>query len=173
MRPDVREAARRVWPYLLRVAKEVLRDAEGDAPAIFESVIESVSLYLNENNSPPHDPGGLLTVAFRHELYRKKKKEKKVVNISDIADLRHWLGSDDPASELDQRILFEEVVARLRAENQGIMRLRIAGYGWNEIAAMLRVPSSTIRSDFWRDVRRAYAEILGSAAEKQEPNEER
>lgn len=174
LRSDVREAAKRIWPRLLHLAKEVLRDPETEARTILEKVVDTISAYLDVRKIPLHDPGGLLTAAFKRELYRLSGEEKKLVNIGDSAELADWLRSSDPASEADQRILFEEIVRILKPRNQAILRLRMAGYEWGEIAkmALFKMNPSTIRNDFWRDVRRAYTEILGPHADLDDPEDE-
>jgi len=161
LRSDVREAAKRVWPRLLDLARRALRDPEAEALNILEDVVDTISAYLDAKNVPLHDPGGLLTTAFKRELYRRSREDKKVVNIGDSAELADWLSSSDPASEADQRIFFEEIVQFLKPRNRAILRLRTAGYEWDEIAQMFNMNASTLRNDFWRDVRHSYTEIVG------------
>lgn len=174
LRSDVREAAQRIWPRLLQLAKRVLRDPEGEALSILENVVDTVSAYLDAKQIPLHDPGGLLTTAFKRELYRRSGEEKRVVNIGDSAELADWLRSSDSASEADQRILFEEIVHALKPRNRAILRLRAAGYEWGEIAemALFKMNPSTLRNDFWRDVRRASTEILGPSADVNDSEDE-
>ena len=171
IREDVRKAARNVWPYLAYLGKQALRDFENDGPLLMEKVIEDVSAHLNANSAPPHDPSGLLVVSFRHELYRLAEKQNKTINLDEELHLSDWLRSSHPADELDQRIFVEELVRRLRVRNQAILRLRIAGYEWKEIAGLLRIPPSTARNDFWRDIKRAYTELLGPTAKLPEEGE--
>lgn len=161
IRVDVCAAARNVWPYLSYLGKQALRDFEGDGPPLMEKVIEQVSAHLDDHNVPLHDCSGLLVVSFRHELYRKGK----TVNLDETVDLPEWLASSHPAAEMDQRIFVEELVRQLRPRNQAILRLRMAGYEWKEIAGILGISSSTVRNDFWRDIKRAYTELLGPLEE--------
>jgi hypothetical protein len=40
------------------------------------------------------------------------------------------------------------------------LRLRIAGYDWNEIGRMLGMSASALRQGFWRDVQKAHLRLL-------------
>jgi DNA-directed RNA polymerase specialized sigma24 family protein len=165
LREDVRKAARNVWPYLSYLGKQALSDFESDGPPLMEKIIEEVSAYLDAKGIPEHDPSGLVVVSFRHEMYRMAEKQSKTVTLDAGMDLSDWLQSSHPASEMDQRIFVEELVRRLRPRNQAILRLRIAGYEWKEIAGLLGISPSTVRNDFWRDVKHAYTELLGPQEE--------
>ncbi|SRR5579884_167545 len=159
LRSDVRNAAHKVWPYLSHIGQTILRDFEGEGPALMEQVVESVSTYLDSKNAPQHDPSGLVVVSFRHELYRMAAKENKTVFAGSAMQLSEWLQSPAPADALDQQIVSEEVFRMLRPRNRGILRLRIAGHDWKEISRIVGGKLSTLRNDFWRDVKRAYTEL--------------
>lgn len=165
LREDVRRAARNVWPYLSYLGKQALSDFESDGPLLMEKVIDEVSAYLNARDVPEHDPSGLVVVSFRHELYRLAEKQTKTVPLDTAMDLSDWLRTSQSASEMDQRIFVEELVRQLRPRNQAILRLRMAGYEWKEIAGILGISPSTVRNDFWRDIKRAYTELLGPLEE--------
>jgi DNA-directed RNA polymerase specialized sigma24 family protein len=168
LRLDVRNAAHKVWPYLSYLGRNNLRDFEGEGPALMEQVVEYVSAYLDDKDAPQHNPSGLIIVSFRHELYRLAAKQNKTIYAGSAVELSKWLQSSAPADELDQQIVSEEVIRLLRPQNQGILRLRIAGYQWKEIAGMLGGNVSTVRNDFWRDVKRSFTELLepGTQSEK-------
>jgi DNA-binding CsgD family transcriptional regulator len=165
LREDVRKAARNVWPYLSYLGRQSLSDFDSDGAPLMEKVIDEVSAYLNARHVPEHDPSGLVVVSFRHELYRLAEKQTKTVPLDTAMDLSDWLQTSQSASEMDQRIFVEELVRQLRPRNQAILRLRIAGYEWKEIAAILGISASTVRNDFWRDIKRAYTELLGPTEE--------
>jgi DNA-binding NarL/FixJ family response regulator len=172
LREDVRQAAGSVWPYLSHLGQETLRDFETDGPALMERVVADVSTYLNAKDAPSHDPSGLIVVSFRHELYKLAEKQSKTVPLDAAMDLSDWLRSSHPVNDLDQRIFVGELVRRLRSRNQAILRLRIAGYEWKEIAGLLGISPSTVRNDFWRDIKRAYTELLGPALQPPEKGRE-
>lgn len=70
-RPDVREAAHRVWKWVCLKTQEILGDP-GDAAEVLESSVMTISRYLDKNHVPLHsaDPGGLLAVACYRALRR-------------------------------------------------------------------------------------------------------
>src|SRR6267154_1451008 len=159
--PDVREAAHRVWKWVYLKTREILGDPS-DAAEVLESSVKSVSRYLDKNNVPRHtaDPGGLLALASYRLLRRLARRRRRIEFVGGSSELAEILRVPDWRDENDRHLFLEELARELDVENRGILRLRIAGYDWKEIARMLGMTASARRQSFWRDVRKAHLRLL-------------
>jgi DNA-directed RNA polymerase specialized sigma24 family protein len=163
IRQDVRLAAEMLWPRLFRMAGQTIADAEFEAQEILERSVEVVSHYLTLRNIPSHDPSGLLVVKFRQELYRASRKQRRLKTVGGIGELAGLLDGGGWINEAERRVVFQELVQALSERSRGILRLRMAGCEWKEIARSLQVNESTLRNGFWREVRRVYQRFMGNA----------
>jgi DNA-directed RNA polymerase specialized sigma24 family protein len=165
IRTDVREAAQRVWQQVQAEVEKILGDST-DAPELFENAVRAVSTYLGRQNAEPHDPSGLLIVAV-HRLGRRLARHRgRVQAIGASSELSERLRAPDWTAQADRSIFLKELTNHLSPENQGILRLRMDDFEWDEIARMRRVSPRTLRSNFWRDVRRAHLKLLGKPTPK-------
>jgi AraC-like DNA-binding protein len=162
-RADVREAAHRVWKLVCLRAQEILGDPS-DAAEVLESSVKIISRYLDKNNVPLHsaDPGGLLVLACYRTLRRLARRRRRIEFVGTSSELADILRVPDWRDEIDRRMFLNELARELDAETRGILRLRIAGYDWKEIARMLGMSASTLRQGFWRDVRKAHLRLVRS-----------
>jgi DNA-binding NarL/FixJ family response regulator len=160
-RADVREAAHRVWKLVCLRAQEILGDP-CDAAEVLESSVKSISRYLDKNNVPLNsaDPDGLLALACYRALRRLARRRRRIEFIGTSSELAEILRAPDWRDETDRRLFLEELSRRLEMRSRGILRLRIAGYDWKEIARMLGMSTSAVRQGFWRDVRKAHLRLL-------------
>jgi hypothetical protein len=164
IRGDVREAGHRVWNSVCLKAQHILGDAS-DAPEVLERAIKTISRYLNKHNALPYsnDPGGLLVLACHRSLRRLAARRNRITLIGDGSKMAELLREREwPQEEMDRELFLEELARQLSNESRLILRLRIIGYDWKEIARMLGASSFLIRQRFWRDVRRAHFTLLRS-----------
>lgn len=162
LRADVREAAHRVWRWVCLKTHELLGDT-GDAAEVLESSVRSVSRYLDKNGVPLRsaDPGGLLVLASYRFLRRLARRRRRLVPVGDSSDLAELLRTPDWRDEIDQRLFLEELARELDVKSRAVLRLRMSGYDWEEIARMLQTTAPTSRKAFWRGVRKAYLRLFG------------
>jgi RNA polymerase sigma factor (sigma-70 family) len=160
IRIDVREAARRIWGRVCADVRSVLGDST-EAQELLEKAVASVSRYLDRNNVPAHDPSGLLIVSVHRSARRLARQRQRVQSVGGTSELAEILKAPDWSEVADRRIFLEQLVRALKERNRAILRLRIAGYEWSEIATMLKVDLSAVRKAFWKDVRRAHLHLLG------------
>jgi AraC-like DNA-binding protein len=160
-RPEVREAAHRVWKGVCLKAQEILGDSS-EAAEVLESSVKSISRYLDKNNVPLHsvDPGGLLAVASYRALRRLARRRWRIEFVGTSSELADILRVPDWRDEIDRHLFLEELARELDPESRGILRLRIAGYDWKEIARIVGMSASAVRQSFWRDVRKAHLRLL-------------
>jgi DNA-directed RNA polymerase specialized sigma24 family protein len=161
LRADVRESAHRVWKSVWAQARRLLGDA-ADAPELLESAVKAVSRYLDKNHAPLHasDPGGLLVLACYRSLRRLTRKRGRIELLGGSSELAEILRAPDWSHEVDRRLLLERLAAELNAKTRAILRLRISGHDWKEIARMLHMTATAARTSFWRDVRKAHLRFL-------------
>jgi hypothetical protein len=160
-RPDVREAAHRVWKSVSYKTQEILGDP-GDAAEVLESSVESISRYLDKNHVPLHsaDPAGLLIVASYRTLRRLARRQWRIELVGTSSELAEVLRVSDWRDEIDRHLFLEELARELDTKSRSILRLRMAGYDWNEIGRILGMSASALRQGFWRDVRKAHLRLL-------------
>lgn len=166
IRDDVREAAKKKWPQLFAVAQRRLGNRELEIQELFENVVAKVSAYLNEIQAPDQDPSGLLVVKFRQELNSLARRLDRVKLSGNAQDMEPLLNDPDSTDEAYRRIFLEEVVRSLSKTNRAVLRLRGAGYDWNEIAEMLKINASTLRNRFWREIGSLHAKLTGVASQE-------
>jgi ATP/maltotriose-dependent transcriptional regulator MalT len=171
IRPDVRIAAELLWPRLFRLAGQVITDAEFEAQELFENVVETVSRYLTSKNASSQDPSGLLVVKFRQELYRAARKQRRLETVGGTDELAELLHFDGCVDDAERHLFFQELVQALSERSRGILRLRMAGWAWKEIASSLQVNESSLRNSFWRDVHRVYQQFMESPGDELRPSE--
>lgn len=172
IRSDVRQAAQKKWPQLLALAYRRLGNRELEIQELFESVVGKVSAYLNEIQAPEQDPSGLLVVKFRQELNSLARQLERLQASGSSTDMEPLLAKADWGEDADRRIFLEELVRSLSKANRTALRLRRAGYNWDEIAAMFKTNASTLRNNFWREVRAQHRNLTGVSSEESVEGEE-
>lgn len=159
IRSDVRDAAQRLWPRARTTVEKILGDS-ADAPELLENAVGAISRYLNHQNAEPQDPTGLILVALHRLASRMAGQRGRVQAIGGSSDLAERLRAPDWIDAADRRLFLEELTSCLSQENKGVLNLRMDDFSWEEIAKMRGIAPLTLRSNFWRDVRRAHLKLL-------------
>ena len=161
LRPDVREAAHRVWKWLCFKSRELLGDS-ADAAEILEASVKAISRYLNKRSIGLHaaDPAGLLHLACYRSLRRLARKRRRIETAGQTSELAEILRAPDWRREIDRSLFLQELARELNSQTRGVLRLRMAGYNWTEIGRMLHMNAGNLRTSFWRDIRRAHLRLL-------------
>jgi hypothetical protein len=163
LRGDVRSAAHGVWKWVCRKSDELLGDSS-DAADVLEGAVKAISRYLDSRNIElgTSDPSGLLVLAAHRSIRRIAKKRRRIELVGSSSELAELLRSPDWRNEIHRQLFLEELARELNPATRGILRLKIAGYDWNEIARMMHNSSNNLRAAFWRDIRRAHLRLLQS-----------
>ena len=133
-----------------------------DAPELLESAIRKISVYLDKNHIPLHaaDPGGLLVLATYRALKRLARRRGQSKSTEQDSALAEVLRAPDWREEVDRRLFLERLGRELDEKTRAILRLRISGAGWKEIARVQQMNVPAVRRNFWRNIRRAYLRLL-------------
>jgi len=159
IRRDVREAAARIWERVCAQVYKVLGDF-AEAPELLEESVQRVSLYLDKIGEPPTDPGGLLFVAVYRLARRRALRRERIQSIGGLKELSNLVAPAVSPDSLERRLFVDQILRTLRPEGRAILRLRLNGLSWDEIAIMMRLEASILQKRFWRDVRRAHLQLL-------------
>jgi len=160
IRTDVREAARRIWGTVCVYVQNALGDFT-EAHELLENAVASISRYLDRNKVPLHDPSGLLVVAVHRLTHRRARHLHRMQALGSTSELAEILKAPDWSEAKGRELFLEQLVCGLNDRNRGILRLRIAGYEWKEIAGILKKAPKALRQAFWKDVRRVHLQLLG------------
>ena len=160
IRADVREAAHKAWQHARVQTWRVLGD-DSEAAEALETAVGTVSRYLDRRHVLLHsvNPSGLLVLnayRFVRRLARKRSRIESAGGTSDLATLLRTPAFED---ETARRLFLEQLARELSRRNRAILQLRLSDYEWPEIARMMQTTVGTIRSGFWRDVRRAHLKL--------------
>jgi len=163
IRFDVREAAHRIWRVACAKARQELGDTS-DAPELLETAIKSVSQYLDRKNVPLYSSelDGLLVLAFCRYLRRLARRRRRIEAVGNGAELDEMLHVPRLFDEVDRRLFLEQLSHELSKKSRGVLRLRLDGYEWREIAQMVGMTVTAVKASFWRDVRKAQLRLLGA-----------
>ena len=158
IRADVREAGHKVWKEATRRVWLKCGD-EADAGWLMECAVEQISRYLDRKNQPvfSRDLQWLLMTAVCRLVRRHKKKLERLELVGSLSDLPQRKTESDWVRRADSRVELSRIRRSLSAESCAILTLRTAGFGWHEIAGTLKLPETTVRRRFWRDIGRARA----------------
>lgn len=86
--------------------------------------------------------------------------------VGPASELAEILRAPDWRAQTDRQLFVEELARELDPRTRGILRLRMAGYDWNEIGRAIHMSASAARTAFWRDVRRTHLRLLDSGRHK-------
>ena len=142
-------------------------DAEELSQEIFLKVFENLHRYDGKYSFAAWLVSLARNLCIDH--YRRRKREKSFVHVSDEAVLPLLTAGDDPARNALQkeraRLLFE-AIAELPEELAEILVLRdLEGFSYEEIAAALELPDGTVKSRLFR-ARAETAKTLRRKAER-------
>src|SRR5436309_10634901 len=159
IRDDVREAAVRVWEKVCKIVQNDLGDL-ADAAQVFERSVERVSVYLNKRKVAPHDPSGLLILDVYRSVRRLAQQRNRITSMGTASELSRYLRTPDWTDETERQLFLDKLISLLPDEVGGLLRFRMEGFEWDEIAEMLNRDSSSIRKRFWRAIRKAHLQLL-------------
>ena len=158
IRADVREAGHKIWKEARHRVWLKCGD-EADAGWLMESAVEQISRYLDRKSQPvfSKDLRWLLLTAVCRLLHRYKTKLERLELVGNLSDFSERKTESDFVRHADSRVELARIQKGLSAEGCIILALRVAGFGWREIAGTMHMTETTVRQKFWREIRRVRA----------------
>lgn len=133
-----------VYSFALSILKDK-DDAEDITQDVYLSIFKSAKLYKYYDN-----PMAWIITITKNFCYKKLNQNKKTCGISEVsfADFGDLISSDD-------KIVLNECLNNLTDEERQIVVLHaVSGFKHNEIAKILSLPSSTVRSKYNRALKK-------------------
>jgi len=177
---NLREAARRVWPRVLAVARRELANKysaeEGKIMTVesWEDALLSVSATLkrHKKTNTVQDLEAFLVGTFEHRLARAVVKEKslsKVVEFrrseEDSEDIKS-ARIEDWVPDLENDILVRELLRRMDDWTRKVFLEIRFGFKWREIAKHLGMNQQQVKMRFQRNIEQLKREIEGENSGK-------
>lgn len=130
-------------------------DAEDITHDVYLCIYKSAKLY-KKNDSPM---GWIITIT-RNLSYRKLNKNKKTTTLNEKI-----FESRDNSDLSDEKIMLLDSINKLSNEESEIIVLHVvSGFKHDEIADILSIPSSTVRSKYRRALKKLKTELTKGGA---------
>ena len=158
IREDVRLAASAIWRAAQR--KTQLRiDDSSDTAALMDVAAAKASKYLDGlgDHAASANTKAVLMKVFCRVLTRYAAKLRRLQLVGDYIELQAELPNWE--DRLMLQLVFEKFERYLSAGGITILTSRRQGYEWDDIAAMLGMPVTVVRSRFWREIAHAKAKL--------------
>jgi DNA-directed RNA polymerase specialized sigma24 family protein len=162
LRPDVRAAAHQIWDSACRRVQSLLGDAS-EAPELMEKVVMQVSRYLDRSGAGlfTQNTTGVLMCAFCRSLRRYAMKLKRLQLVGGSAELPERRTTRNWSALVELWLDLQKLSRDLSRKTRAMLGLRMRGFDWKEIAAVLHMTDTAARTAFWREARRARLKNLG------------
>lgn len=151
-----RENLRPLFQYLFSRVQDI-HLAEDLSSQAFISAFES----LDRLKSPDKFKSWLFTIARNkaNDHFRKLKRQPTLELDEDLATLR-LLDQSDNNRKQDQRVLLQQLFARLKPAEQELLRLKlVAGLTFKDIATLLKSNENNVKKSYYRLLERLQAQV--------------
>lgn len=154
IRADVRLAAHEIWGEACRRTQALLADG-AQAADLMECSVTQVSRYLDRQATPlcSRRMNGLLMLAFSRALQRRAAKLNRVESVGVASDLSNHTVDQGWGRQVDARLDLDRIVRQLSEKSSIVLALRYAGYDWKEIAQLQGTSVTSVRNNFWREIK--------------------
>jgi hypothetical protein len=158
IREDVRLAASAIWRRTQQRTQSRIGD-NTDTAALMEVAAAKASVYLNAlgDVAAAANIQAVLMKIFCRVLTRYAAKLRRLLPVGNNIELH--IEPPNWEERLVSKLVFEKFEHYLSADGVAILTSRRHGHEWEEIAAMLRLPVTVVRSRFWREIENAKTEL--------------
>ena len=150
---DIHEAAREIWRWAAAYAIATLGD-EASGQLALKKVCAKITEKRAAGSIRIVKLNAYIQAAFKHEVLAQLKS-KRSANVVDLATEP----ITDSGLDIDQKILVEQILARMNSEDRRITELLILGYSFEEIAKKDGTRSNVIRSRYSKLLKRIKKEL--------------
>lgn len=151
-----RENLRPLFQYLFSRVQDI-HLAEDLSSQTFISAFESLNRLKSLDKFKPW----LFTIARNkaNDHFRRLKRQP-VLELDEDMALLPMLEQTENSSSPDQRVLLQQLFARLKPSEQELLRLKLlAGLTFKDIAALLKTNENTIKKTYYRLLERLQAQV--------------
>ena len=149
---DIHEAAGEIWHWAAAYASATLGD-EASGQLALKKVCAKITEKRAAGAIQIGNLKAYLKTAFKHEVLAQLKRNRSA-NIDLSAEpITHY------DLDIDQKILVEQILARMAPEDRRIAELLILGYSFEEIARKDGARSNVIRSRYSKLLKRIKREL--------------
>ena len=149
---DIHEAAGDIWRWAATYALATLGD-EASGQLALKKVCAKITEKRAAGAIQILNLKAYIQTAFKHEVLAQLKRNRSVdIDLSAQSITDYGL-------DLDQKILVEQILARMNSEDRRITELLILGYSFEEIARKDRTRSNVIRSRHSKLLKRIKREL--------------
>jgi len=149
---DIHDAARQIWRWAAAYAIATLGD-EASGHLALKKVCAKITEKRAAGAIQIVNLNAYLQTAFKHEVLAQLKRNRSV-NIDPSTE-----PITDYDLDIDQKILVEQILTRMNAEDRRITELLILGYSFEEIARKDGTRSNVIRSRHSKLLKRIKREL--------------
>lgn len=151
IREDVRAAGHDVWKQACLRTRAMLGDSSAAAD-LMECAVAQVSRYLDRRGIRPSQIHGLLLTAFCRGLRRYASKLQRLEFVGGVAELSSRTIDNSWCNRIHTTLDLQNILKQLSAHNAAVLKLKIEGFNWNQIAACFDTSVPAIRNSFWREI---------------------
>jgi DNA-directed RNA polymerase specialized sigma24 family protein len=150
--PDVHNAGGEIWPWAARFATAILRD-ESEGQLALLKVCAKISEKRATGSIQVEKLRPYIRSSFKREVLARLKA-RRLTNVDPPAE-----DAVEAEFDLDQRILVEEIMARMDPAMRRVTELLILGFTFEEIARKDGTQSNLIRSKYSKQLAKIKTEL--------------
>jgi DNA-directed RNA polymerase specialized sigma24 family protein len=146
------------WPMARRFAAATLGD-EAAGLSLMTRAAAIVSRRRVELNDDIANPAAFLMLTFKRLVLGELKKRNRRRELESARHMERLPDTDETAQSLDNKILIEQIYARMDDWMKKAFALRLLGYAYEEMEAALAIKANAIRSKYSKELERLRRQI--------------
>jgi DNA-directed RNA polymerase specialized sigma24 family protein len=145
---DIFQTAGSLWPYAARFGRSLGFDETTAQTALIKACANVSAARLR--GTEVGSLGAYLIISYKRELWGKLPIRDRYV----VLDPEHENSTESSGLALDQKILIEELLSKMRTEPRSIYEMLILGHTYEDIAKRLGRQSNVLRSLIFKELER-------------------
>lgn len=151
-------AAGALWPAARQFARNKLGDEAAGLPLMIKAAA-LVSRRQLEHDSNIEEPAAYLMKTFMRLVLHELKKRNRRRKLTDERQQDLLPRAEETAQSLDDKILIEQIYARMDEWMKKAFELRMLEYSYEEMAVVLGMKANLIRSKYSKELERLRRQI--------------
>lgn len=153
---DIYKLAGELWPQAAALARSTIND-EATGQMALARVCARITLGRSSGRIQISNLKAYIFRSYKHEILRLLQTRR----LHDVLTANNYEVIDESRAntDVDRKILIEQILARMDARNREVFELLALGYSFEEIAKHQGKPSNIIRSAFWKQLQKIKREL--------------